>query len=143
MSHQSSGPRDRYRRPGPGRPRHPDVLTPAEWRVLELVREGLSNGEIATRLDVSVNTVRTHVSRILAKTGANDRVALASWTGEPQEATRSILERLRFAAPIAWLRGTSGATSWIGGVVAVGALCVLAVVVIANLAASRDGSGTG
>src|SRR5690606_38083516 len=107
---------NRYRRRrGPGRPPHPDVLTPAEWRVLELVREGLSNGEIATRLDVSVNTVRTHVSRILAKTGAEDRVALASWDGEPEEATRSALERLRALAALAWLR--AGGTSWVAGAV--------------------------
>lgn len=61
-----------------GRPRHPDILTPAEWRVVAAFGHGASNAAIAAELGLSVNTVRTHISHILAKLDLPDRRALAA-----------------------------------------------------------------
>jgi DNA-binding CsgD family transcriptional regulator len=49
-------------------------LTPREHEILGLIAEGLSNREIAERLFVSENTVKTHSSRVFEKLGVNRRV---------------------------------------------------------------------
>ena len=52
-------------------------LTEAEQRIAVQVAEGLSNKEIAVRLKISVRTVESHVSHILAKKGWSNRVEIA------------------------------------------------------------------
>lgn len=48
-------------------------LTPRELEILALIAEGLSNREIAERVFVSENTVKTHSSRVFDKLGARRR----------------------------------------------------------------------
>ena len=114
--------------PPAGRPPHPDVLTPAEWRVLDHLREGRANAEIAVRLGVSVNTVRTHVSNMLAKLELPDRHALAAWDGQPRRRF-SWLPPLPLP-PIALGGSLIRGGAIAGGLVAAGAIAVA--IVLAN-----------
>ena len=67
--------------PSCGRPPHSDVLTPAEWRVVEAVRHGLGNTAIARRLGVSADAVKFHVADALDKLGLGRRADLRAWDG--------------------------------------------------------------
>jgi DNA-binding NarL/FixJ family response regulator len=53
----------------------PDGLTQREAEILTLIAQGLTNPEISAQLFLSNHTVKTHISRIFAKTGSRDRVA--------------------------------------------------------------------
>ncbi|MFI7064101.1 VOC family protein [Kribbella sp. NPDC050124] len=68
-----------------GRPRHPDVLTPAEWQVVDMVRHGMPNREIARRRGVSVDAVKFHVANALLKLGLERRAELRTWRGVPAD----------------------------------------------------------
>jgi DNA-binding CsgD family transcriptional regulator/catechol 2,3-dioxygenase-like lactoylglutathione lyase family enzyme len=62
-----------------GRPKHADLLTPAEWRTVYAVQHGMTNVEIARRRGISINAVKFHVTNALAKLGLADRRALRTW----------------------------------------------------------------
>jgi DNA-binding CsgD family transcriptional regulator len=55
-----------------------EALTPAERDIVELVRNGMSNKEIAARLFVSSKTVEAHLSHVFAKLGVDTRAMLAA-----------------------------------------------------------------
>lgn len=54
-----------------------DSLTPSEWRVVDLLGDGLTNREIAEILYVSHHTVETHLKHVFAKLGLRSRTQVA------------------------------------------------------------------
>jgi DNA-binding NarL/FixJ family response regulator len=58
---------------------NPINLSERELQVIELVAAGLTNQEIAVRLEISKRTVDNHISNILTKTHTDNRVALLRW----------------------------------------------------------------
>ncbi|MEX0784385.1 MAG: helix-turn-helix transcriptional regulator [Dehalococcoidia bacterium] len=106
-----------------GRPPYAGVVTPAEERVLELIRTGLTNAEIAIRLGLSINTVRYHVTNLVAKANAETRTELRSW--QPDRARRTPLGWLGPVVP--GLKGMVVASAVAGiGIAAVSVIAVLA-----------------
>ena len=75
----------RYARRGRGERKRPTSgwgsLTPTERDVVRLVRDGLSNKEIAAQLFISTRTVQTHLTHVYTKLGATSRVQLAQEAG--------------------------------------------------------------
>lgn len=65
------------------------VLTPQERRILGLVTDGLTNGEIAEELSLAEKTVRNYVSNILAKLGMKNRTQLAAHVASRAAARRA------------------------------------------------------
>ena len=62
-------------RPEPGAAPPPDGLTDREAEILGMIARGMTNPEIAAQLFLSNHTIKTHISRIFAKTGSRDRAA--------------------------------------------------------------------
>lgn len=62
----------------PPTPSRPELLTPREADVLELLQQGRSNAQIAAALHVGIETVRTHARNIYRKLGVSTRRELAS-----------------------------------------------------------------
>jgi len=54
-------------------------LSDRELQVIELVAAGLTNQDIAKKLEISKRTVDNHISNILTKTETDNRVALVRW----------------------------------------------------------------
>lgn len=61
------------------------MLTPAEWRVVDAVRHGMSSQAIAARRGVSVDAVKFHIANALTKLGLRDRAELRAWRGVPYD----------------------------------------------------------
>ena len=122
-----------------GRPPHPDILTPREWEVLELLRQRLSNEEISDRLGISLDGAKYHVSEILGKLGVRNRREAALWTSEQRPWWQSAGVLLSIPRPrIGWLSPAVGAA--LAVVVAVAAVGLL---VWALLATRGDESVSG
>lgn len=62
-----------------GESQTPVSLSDRELQIIELVAAGLTNQEIAGKLEISKRTVDNHISNILTKTGTDNRVALVRW----------------------------------------------------------------
>jgi len=124
-----------------GRPKHPDVLTPREQEVLELIRANLSNEQIAERLGISFATAKFHVSEIIGKLGVRDRHEAAIWqppaAGAPsrQPGWLAPLSMLRRVPPLV----TPAVSAAILGLVAV-AVALLALGVFATRGGRSSGS---
>ncbi|PAX60726.1 photosynthetic electron transport-dependent transcriptional regulator PedR [Brunnivagina elsteri] len=62
-----------------GESQTPVNLSDREVQIIDLVAAGLTNQEIAGKLEISKRTVDNHISNILTKTGTDNRVALVRW----------------------------------------------------------------
>lgn len=71
---------------GTGRPAPQpiDPLTAREEEVLITVARGLTNAEIADAIHISLSTVKTHLTSLMGKLGARNRVEIAMWAYETQ-----------------------------------------------------------
>jgi DNA-binding CsgD family transcriptional regulator/catechol 2,3-dioxygenase-like lactoylglutathione lyase family enzyme len=78
-----------------GRPPADDVLTPAEWRIVNAIRHGLSNTAIATRRGISLDAVKFHVANIVSKLGVDNRRALRTWRGVARASALGRTEQIR------------------------------------------------
>lgn len=117
-----------------GRPKHPGILTPREQEVLDLIRDGLTNDEIARRLGISVGGVKFHVTEILSKLHLTTREQAARW--RPDDDRPSSLGAL---APIATLRMKLGSLfPAAAGVAALACVVGIAVAASAVIAALPD-----
>lgn len=59
--------------------RTPVTLSDRELQIIDLVAAGLTNQEIAAKLEISKRTVDNHISNVLTKTRTDNRVALVRW----------------------------------------------------------------
>jgi DNA-binding NarL/FixJ family response regulator len=62
-----------------GESQTPVSLSDRELQIIDLVAAGLTNQDIANKLEISKRTVDNHISNILTKTQTDNRVALVRW----------------------------------------------------------------
>jgi DNA-binding CsgD family transcriptional regulator len=119
-----------------GRPPFPDVLTPRESEVLALLREGLTNEQIAGRLGISESGARYHVSEILSKLGVSSREEAARWQPGLPAPGIGVLARLRNSAG-----GAAHSAAFVPIVLAVALLVALALgLVVMNTRSGGSGA---
>jgi DNA-binding CsgD family transcriptional regulator len=75
-----------------GRPKFDDILTPAEWRVVDAVRHGMTSRAIGVRRGISIDAVKYHVANALDKVGLRGRAQLRLWTGVARQTHLSAKE---------------------------------------------------
>ena len=102
-----------------GRPPHPGPLTRREHEILDLVRQGLTNAQIADSLDIARETVKWHVSEILSKLGVETREEAAAWRRE-EVSGEGWLKRLAGGALMLKLAGASVVAAALVGTTALG-----------------------
>jgi DNA-binding CsgD family transcriptional regulator/predicted enzyme related to lactoylglutathione lyase len=83
-----------------GRPPHPDVLTPAEWSVVNGVRHGMSNRMIARARGISLDAVKFHIENAIGKLGLENRTALKFWRGAPFDSALARQEEIMTTAKL-------------------------------------------
>ncbi|TDR22596.1 LuxR C-terminal-related transcriptional regulator [Marinicella litoralis] len=89
-----------------GRPQHQDILTPAEWRVVSLVQHGLTNPQMAEQLQVSINTIKYHITndveklRIHSHGQVSNKKSLLHYLGAPKDSPFHRSQHMKKATPI-------------------------------------------
>lgn len=78
--------------PGPADRKSPEVLSRREQQVADLLAPGLTNLEIARRLNLSPSTISSHVAHILSKLGFRSRAQIAAWMVEQRLAKTAAAE---------------------------------------------------
>jgi len=76
-------------------------LTPGEWAVVEFVRHGLTNRQIAARRGVTLDAVKFHVANALGKLGMTSRAELRRWDGVRRDSALKRKERAMKTATLA------------------------------------------
>ncbi len=104
-----------------GRPPHPGLLTPREQEVLSLLREGLTNQQIAERLGISLPGARYHVSEILSKLGVSSRqeaaeLSSAGATSRPRWAYGILAAPFQKLASMGVAKGVAAGALFVAGV---------------------------
>ena len=97
------------------------MLTPQESRVLEQIRLGKTNSEIAHELAISVAGVKYHVGNMLSKLGVADRAGLAAWQGKTDAGPAERNHRGLSLSVLGWWKAAAAAA----GLVAAGTVAAV------------------